>query len=70
MRRSRFGCLELDCGGEVCQVLLKLLVLLKWGFRVNDNSAGSGEQTLRAAAQKAAQDEGYEPNLAAITVGR
>jgi hypothetical protein len=30
----------------------------------------SDEQALRAAAQKAAQDEGYEPNLAAITVGR
>ncbi len=28
----------------------------------------SDEQTLRAAAQKAAQDEGYEPDLAAITV--
>ena len=30
----------------------------------------SDEQALRAAAQKAAQEEGYEPNLAAITVGR
>ncbi|HMD97838.1 MAG TPA: hypothetical protein VKM93_11000 [Terriglobia bacterium] len=28
----------------------------------------SDEQTLRAAAQKAAQDEGYEPDLGAITV--
>ena len=30
----------------------------------------SDEQALRAAAQKTAQDEGYEPNLAAITLGR
>jgi len=30
----------------------------------------SDEQALRAAAQKAAQEEGYEPDLVAISVGR
>lgn len=30
----------------------------------------SDEQALRAAAQRAAQDEGYERDLAAIKVGR
>jgi len=30
----------------------------------------SDEQALRTAAQKTAQEEGYEPDLAAITVGR
>jgi len=30
----------------------------------------SDEQALRAAAQKTAQEEGYEPGLEAITVGR
>ena len=30
----------------------------------------SDEQALRAAAQKAAQEEGYEPDLEAVTVGR
>ena len=31
---------------------------------------GSDEQALRTAAQRTARDEGYEPDLAAITVGR
>jgi len=30
----------------------------------------SDEGALRAAAQRTAQDEGYEPDLAAISVGR